>query len=151
MDSKPIDLNSHESSSLSRGTDLMSKPKIVVVVGPTASGKTGLAIELAKKFDGEVVSADSRQVYRGMDIGTAKVTEEEMDGIPHHLLDVADPTDVYTAADFKRDAEAAVAGILARGKLPIVAGGTFFYIDTLLGRVRLPEVMPDEALRAELA
>lgn len=128
----------------------MSKPKILIIVGPTASGKTGLAIELAKQFDGEVISADSRQVYKGLDIGSAKVTKEEMDGVPHHLLDVADPKDVYTAADFKRDAAIAIDDILARGKLPIICGGTFFYIDALLGKVSLPEVEPDMVLRAEL-
>jgi tRNA dimethylallyltransferase len=128
----------------------IEKPKILVIVGPTASGKTGLSIELAKQFNGEVVSADSRQVYRGMDIGSAKVTQTEMAGIPHHLLDVADPKETYTASDFKRDAEAAVEDILSRGKLPIVCGGTFFYVDTLLGKISLPEVEPDEELRAEL-
>ncbi len=128
----------------------MTKPKIIVIVGPTASGKTGLAIELAKKFDGEVVSADSRQVYKGLDIGSAKVTPEEMEGVPHHLLDVANPEEVYTAADYKRDATKATEDILARGKLPIICGGTFFYIDTLLGKVSIPEVEPNEELRAEL-
>ncbi|MEX2341145.1 MAG: tRNA (adenosine(37)-N6)-dimethylallyltransferase MiaA [Candidatus Paceibacterota bacterium] len=129
---------------------LNTKPKILVVVGPTASGKTGLSIELAKQFDGEVISADSRQVYRGMDIGSAKVTPEEMQGIPHHLLDIADPKEAYNASDFKRDAEVAVTDILSRGKLPIVCGGTFFYVDTLLGKFSLPEVEPNEELRAEL-
>lgn len=128
----------------------MSKPKILVIVGPTASGKTGLAIELAKRFNGEVISADSRQVYRGLDIGSAKVTKEEMDGVPHHLLDVADPKDVYNAADFKRDAKIAVDDILSRSKLPIICGGTFFYIDALLEKISLPEVEPDLELRAEL-
>ncbi|OGG85722.1 tRNA (adenosine(37)-N6)-dimethylallyltransferase MiaA [Candidatus Kaiserbacteria bacterium RIFOXYB1_FULL_46_14] len=128
----------------------LKKPKIVVVVGPTASGKTGMAVELAKRFNGEVVSADSRQVYRGMDIGTAKVTTEEMQGIPHHLLDVASPTEVYTASDFARDAKIVINDIISRGRLPIVAGGTFFYIDTLLGKVTVPEVPPDQVLRATL-
>ena len=122
----------------------------MVIVGPTASGKTSLAIELAKRFDGEVISADSRQVYKGLDIGSAKVTKEETDGVPHHLLDVADPKEVYTAADFKRDASAVIEDILSRGKLPIICGGTFFYIDALLGKVSLPEVPPNEELRAEL-
>ncbi len=152
----------------------MSKPKVLVIVGPTASGKTSLAIELAKQFNGgpphplfrsgyathsvqqksgcggEVISADSRQVYKGLDIGSAKVSKEEMDGVPHHLLDVADPKEVYTAADFKRDAQTAMADILGRGKLPIVCGGTFFYVDALLERVSLPEVEPDPDLRADL-
>ena len=89
-------------------------------------------------------------MYRGLDIGSAKVTQEEMDGRPHHLIDVADPKEVYTAADFKRDATIAVEDIIERGKLPIVCGGTFFYIDALLGKASLPDVEPDEELRAEL-
>jgi tRNA dimethylallyltransferase len=128
----------------------VNKPKILVIVGPTASGKTFLSIELAKRFGGEIVSADSRQVYRGLNIGTGKVTLEEMQGVPHHLLDVADPKDTYTVADYVRDGRTAVAGILERGKLPIVVGGTFFYIDALLGRVSSPEVPPNEALREHL-
>ncbi|MEZ4200672.1 MAG: tRNA (adenosine(37)-N6)-dimethylallyltransferase MiaA [Candidatus Paceibacterota bacterium] len=126
------------------------KPKLLVIVGPTASGKTGLAIKLAKQFKGEVVSADSRQVYRGLDIGTAKVTREEMDGVPHHLIDVADVDTIYTAADFKRDATAAVEAILERGNLPIIAGGTFFYVDTFLGKVTTPHIKPNPELREEL-
>ncbi|PIR86182.1 tRNA (adenosine(37)-N6)-dimethylallyltransferase MiaA, partial [Candidatus Kaiserbacteria bacterium CG10_big_fil_rev_8_21_14_0_10_44_10] len=127
-----------------------NKPKILVIVGPTASGKTSLSIELAKQFNGEVVSADSRQVYRGLDIGSAKVTKEEMDGVPHHLIDVAYPKNTYNASDFKSDAEVAISDILSRGKLPIICGGTFFYIDALLNKVSLPEVKPDEILRAKL-
>lgn len=126
------------------------KAKIVVVLGPTASGKTGLAVELAQEFDGEVISADSRQVYRGLDIGTEKVTKEEMGGVPHHLIDVCDPEDVYNAADFLRDANAAISDIINRGKLPIIAGGTYFYVAALLGKQQLAEVAPNEALRAEL-
>lgn len=126
------------------------KHKILVIAGPTASGKTSLSINLAKRFNGEVISADSRQVYKGLDIGSAKVTKDEMNGVPHHLLDVADPKQVYTASDFKRDAGAAIEDILSRGKLPIVCGGTFFYIDVLLGKASLPDVEPDEALRTEL-
>jgi len=128
----------------------LAKPKILVIVGSTASGKTGLAIELAKRFNGEVISADSRQVYRGLDIGTAKVTEEEMEGIPHHLINVANPMEGYSAANFKNDARTSINDIASRGKLPIVAGGTFFYVDTLLGRVSLPEVEPNQALRHSL-
>ena len=129
----------------------MNKPKIVVIVGPTASGKTALSITLAKQFQGEVISADSRQVYRSLDIGTEKVTKTEMQGVPHHLLDVVDPGTVYTATDFRLDATKAIAGIHKRGALPIVAGGTFFYIDVLLQKITFPEVPPDETLRAELA
>lgn len=128
----------------------INKLKIVVIVGPTASGKTSLAIDIAKEFSGEVISSDSRQVYKRLDIGTEKVTQEEMAGIPHHLLDVCDPKDVYTAADFKRDAEAAINEIDHLGNLPIVAGGTFFYVDMLLGRITTPEVPPNPDLRDEL-
>ena len=124
--------------------------KIVVIVGPTASGKTSLSIKIAKQFNGEVISADSRQVYRGMDLGSGKVTQDEMAGIPHHLLDVADPMDVYTASDFVRDATASIDDIVKRGNLPIVAGGTFFYVDSLLNRYSLPEVPPNPKLRSEL-
>ncbi len=126
------------------------KQKIVVIVGPTASGKTSLSIELARKFNGEVVSADSRQVYRGLDIGTGKVTTEEMQGIPHHLLDVADPNETHTVADFVRDGRRAVGDILSRGRLPIIVGGTFLYVDALLGKISTPEVPPNEAFRAKL-
>lgn len=127
------------------------KNKLLVIVGPTASGKTALAVELAKQFNGEVISADSRQVYRGMDIGTAKVTKEEMDSVPHHLLDITDPKDIYTAADFKKDAIVAIEDIRARDKLAIICGGTFFYIDALLGKTSLPEVEINKKLRSELA
>lgn len=128
----------------------MDTPKILVIVGPTASGKTSLSIELAEKFNGEIVSADSRQVYRGLDIGTGKVTREEMQGVPHHLLDVADPHEVYTVHDFVRDGRTAIADILSRGKLPIIVGGTFFYIDALLGTATMPEVPPNAKLREAL-
>lgn len=128
----------------------MSKPKVIAIVGPTASGKTALSINLATRFNGEVISADSRQVYRGMDLGTGKVTTEEMASIPHHLLDIADPkTDTYTGADFVRDARAAITDITNRGKLSIIAGGTFFYLDLLRGLRSSAPVPPNEALRAE--
>ena len=106
--------------------------KIVVICGPTASGKTALSIALAKAFDGEVVSADSMQIYRRMDIGTAKPSLEERDGVPHHMLDVADPGEPYSVARYAQEAGACVEDILARGKLPIVCGGTGLYIDGLL-------------------
>ncbi len=129
---------------------MFSKPKIIALVGPTASGKTALAVELAKRFNGEVISADSRQVYRGLDIGSGKVTEAEMAGIPHHLLDVAELTDTYTAADFVRDSKAAIADIISRGKIPIIAGGTFFYLDLLRGKMQTAAVEPNPTLQAEL-
>lgn len=121
-----------------------------MIVGSTASGKSSLAVSLAEQCNGEVISADSRQVYRGLDVGTAKVTKEETQEVPHHLLNVVDVRDVYTAADFVRDAQAIITDITARGKLPIIAGGTFFYVDLLLGRATMPPVPPDPQLRSVL-
>lgn len=126
------------------------KPKIVNVVGTTASGKSDLAIELAKKFAGEVISADSRQVYINLDVGTAKVTKAEMQEIPHYLLDLLPPTQVYSVEDFKKDAEKAISAIIQQRKLPIIAGGTFYYTDALLGRVSTSSVPPNHNLRVEL-
>jgi len=128
----------------------MPKPKIIAILGPTASGKTALAIELAKQINGEVISADSRQVYCGLDIGSGKVTQEEMQGIPHHLIDIIDPVDTYSGADFVRDAKAAVTDITARGKVPIIAGGTFFYVDLLRGKQSTAPVPQNLVLQAEL-
>lgn len=125
----------------------MINSKVIVVVGPTSSGKTSLSIFLAKKFNGEIVSADSRQVYKGLDIGTGKVTKDEMQDVPHHILDVMDPADTYTVANFVKDAEIAIASILKNKHLPIITGGTFLYIDVLLGRISAPEVPPNKALR----
>lgn len=126
------------------------KPKIITIVGPTASGKTSLSLLIAEKFSGEVINADSRQVYKGLDIGTEKITKDEMAGVPHHLLDVAEIERVYTATEFKRDAEIAIAEITKRGNIPIIAGGTFFYIDTLLGSKSAAPVPPNPQLRAKL-
>jgi tRNA dimethylallyltransferase len=130
---------------------MKQKPKIIAVVGPTASGKSDLAVELARVFSGEVISADSRQVYRGMDIGTGKITEEEMKGVKHHLLDVASPKRTLTVAQYKQKADAAVRNILKRGKLPILCGGTGFYIQAVTDGVLLPEVKPNPLLRKQLA
>lgn len=119
------------------------------VVGPTASGKSKRAVELAKELDGEVISVDSRQVYRMLDIGTEKITEEEMAGIPHHLIDIRDPKDAYSAGDFVKDADALISSIRERGKEPILAGGTHFYFDALL--YGLPGAFePNPLLRQEL-
>ena len=107
-------------------------PQVVCVVGPTASGKTALGVWLAKHYNGEVVSCDSMQIYRRMDIGTAKPTREEMDGVPHHMIDVADPVEDYSAERYRREAVPVVDDILARGKLPIIVGGTGLYPDALL-------------------
>lgn len=121
--------------------------KVIVIVGTNASGKSSLAIELGKKYNGEVISADSRQVYTGLDIATGKTTKEEMDGIPHHLIDVIDPNETYTAADFAKDGNKALEDILSRAKLPIIAGGTGFYIDALLNPSLLASVPPNKELR----
>lgn len=124
--------------------------KVIVIVGPTASGKSAYAVKLAKKIDGEVISADSRQVYKGLDIGTGKIAEKEMRGVPHHLLDVVSPRKVFTAQQFVQLGRSAIEDILARGKTPIICGGTGFYIDALLGRMPLPNVPPNPALRKKL-
>jgi tRNA dimethylallyltransferase len=129
---------------------MANKPKIIAIVGPTAAGKTSLSITIAKHVHGEVISADSRQVYEGMDIGTSKVTEAEMDGVSHHLLDIAKPMEVYTAADFTRDANRAITDITSRDKTPIIAGGTFFYLDLLRGKMQAAPVEPDQELRTKL-
>jgi tRNA dimethylallyltransferase len=128
----------------------MKKPKVVSIVGPTSSGKTSLSIAIAKRFNGEVISADSRQVYQGMDLGTGKVTLDEMLGVPHHLIDIAQPNDIYTAAQFKNDATKAIDEISSRGHLPIIAGGTFFYLDVLRGKMQPAPVEPNEGLRTHL-
>jgi len=127
-----------------------SKPTVIAVVGPTASGKTSLSINLAQKFHGEVIACDSRTVYKYMDIGTAKPTVEERKGVPHHMLDVAEPDRVYTVAEFQREGTEAINSILSRGKLPIVAGGTGFYSRALLEGLCIPEVPPQEELRESL-
>lgn len=126
------------------------KPKVIVICGPTASGKTALSIELAKKMDGEIVSADSMQIYKDMDIGSAKPTKEEMDGIKHYLLDFVSPEDRYSVADYKKDATLAINEIIQKGKTPIVVGGTGLYIDSLIYNIDYPEIEFDEEYRKSL-
>lgn len=130
---------------------MRGKPKVIAIVGPTSSGKSDLAVALARRLRGEVVSADSRQVYRGIDLISGKITKAEMKGIRHHLLDVAHPKRSYSNSLFVRDGKKAIADIIARGKLPIVVGGTGFYIDALLRGLSLPEVPPNLTLRKQLA
>ncbi|MEN9613769.1 MAG: tRNA delta(2)-isopentenylpyrophosphate transferase, tRNA dimethylallyltransferase [Candidatus Parcubacteria bacterium] len=127
------------------------KPKIIVILGPTAVGKSDLAVVLARKYNGEVISADSRQVYGGLDIGTGKITVEEMQGVPHHLLDVADPQTVFTVEHYKKLAQKAIIDIVKRGKVPIICGGTGFYIHYLIDDVSIVDVPPNKALRTELS
>ena len=123
---------------------------VVAIVGPTASGKTTLAIALAQRFNGEIVSADSRQVYRGMNIGTAKPTEEELRAVPHYCIDIKDPNEDYAVAEYKADAIAAIRGILARKKLPIMVGGTGLYMKAVLENLDIPKIAANPTLRAEL-
>ena len=120
------------------------KPKVVVIVGPTASGKTALSIELAKKINGEIISSDSMQIYKDMDIGTAKVTKEEAEGIKHYLIDCVSPDERYTVSDFKKDAENAIEEILAKGKTPIVVGGTGLYVNSLIYGIEYQDMKFDE-------
>lgn len=124
--------------------------KIIVLVGPTASGKTALAVQLAHRFDGEVVSADSMQVYRGMDIGTAKPTVEEREGIVHHMLDVADPSEDFSVARYVAMADPVLQDILSRGKVPILAGGTGLYVDSLIAGRNFAPFEADSGLRQGL-
>lgn len=133
-------------------TPRAARPKILVVLGPTAVGKSDMAVAIARQFNGEIISADSRQVYVGMDIGTGKITKKEMHGIPHHLLDVLSPTAKkrFTVTDFQALAYEAIDDILKRGKLPIVCGGTGFYIQSIVDGTVLPDVPVNPALRKKL-
>lgn len=125
----------------------MKKPTIIVVCGPTAVGKSDYAVTLAKKYNGEIISADSRQVYRGLNLGTGKITKKEMQGIPHHLLDVVSPQKNFTVTEFQDYGEKAIASILKKGKTPIICGGTGFYIDALVYTIKFPNVAPNHLLR----
>lgn len=125
--------------------------RLVAVVGPTAAGKSALALALAQRFGGEIVNADSRQIYRGMDIGTAKPSAETRDLLPHHLYDIADPADSYSLALYRRDARAALEDIWSRGRLAWLVGGTGQYVWALLEAWQVPDVAPQPELRAELA
>ena len=131
-------------------TENLKKSKIIAVVGPTASGKTAFAVNLAHQINGEIVSADSRLVYKGFDIGTAKPTLKEREGIPHYMIDIAEPETDYSAGLYLKDAEKIIKDILSRGKVPIVAGGTGLYLNILLMNYDLPKVEPDYDLREKL-
>jgi tRNA dimethylallyltransferase len=129
---------------------MSEKGKVLIILGPTASGKSDIAVALAKKFNGEIVSADSRQVYKGLNIGSGKTTKKEMKGVGHYLLDVANPKKRFTVSEYINLANHAIAKIIDRGKLPIICGGTGFYIDALLGDKQIPEVPPNDKLRKQL-
>ncbi len=126
------------------------KPKLLVIYGPTACGKTALTIELAKKYNGEVVNADSRQIYRGMNIWTGKVTHEEMDWIPHHMIDIRDISEMYGVGEFAPEARSIIEDIHTRWKLPILSGWTGLFIDSVVGNFTIPEVKADWQYRDEL-
>jgi tRNA dimethylallyltransferase len=128
-----------------------NRPKLIAIVGPTASGKSALAIEIAKDIDGEIISADSRQFYKGMNIGTGKVTKEEMQGITHHLIDFLEPDDVYTLFDFQRDAFQVISDVVQRGKVPLLVGGTGLFVDSVIENYQLSATGVDTTLRDELA
>lgn len=126
------------------------KPKVIVICGPTASGKTALSIQLAKEINGEIISADSMQIYKYMDIGSAKVTKEEMQGIKHYMLDVVEPNKRYSVAEYKLEAEKCIEEILSRNKTPIVIGGTGLYIDALIYGIEFSDIKIDEEYRKYL-
>lgn len=128
----------------------MEKQPLIIITGPTAVGKTALSVRLAKEIGGEIISADSMQVYRHMDIGSAKVTKEEMDGVPHHLIDILEPSEEFNVVTFQKLAREAMEGIYARGAVPIVAGGTGFYIQALLYDIDFTETEEDETFRGEM-
>ena len=124
--------------------------KLIVIAGTNASGKSGLGVELAVRYGGEIVSADSRQVFRGLDLGSGKITKEEMRGVPHHLIDVCEPGDFFSMADFQRQAYAAIDGVIARGKLPFLVGGTGLYVASVADGYELSDRAPDLELLARL-
>ena len=128
----------------------MNKPKVIVICGPTASGKTTLSIQLAQKINGEIISSDSMQIYKDMNIGTAKPDQQEMQGIKHYLLYFVEPNQRYSVADYKKDAENAIEDILQKGKVPIIVGGTGLYVDSLIYGIEYPNIEFDENYRKEL-
>ncbi|MFJ8087193.1 tRNA (adenosine(37)-N6)-dimethylallyltransferase MiaA [Lysinibacillus sp. NPDC095746] len=127
--------------------DKLQQAEVVAIVGPTASGKTALSIELAKKYNGEIINGDSMQIYRGLDIGTAKITEEEMEGVPHHLLSFKEPTESFSVADYQKLVRAKIAEIQACGKLPIIVGGSGLYVQAVLYDFQFTEEQVDEVAR----
>lgn len=129
----------------------MHKPKIIVILGQTATGKSDFAVEVAKEVNGEIISADSRQVYKGMDLGTGKITKKEMQGIPHYMLDIVSPKNkTFSVSDFQKLANKKIKEILDKGKIPIICGGTGYYIDSIIKNTSFPEVPPNKKLRKEL-
>ncbi len=128
----------------------MNKRKIITIIGQTSTGKSDFAVEIAKLINGEIISADSRQVYKGMNLGTGKITKKEMGGIPHHLLDVISPRNIFSVNNFQKIANKKITEIINQGKIPIICGGTGFYIDSIVNGIAFPEVPPNKKLRKEL-
>ncbi len=128
----------------------MEKPKIIVVLGPTSSGKSELAVKIARKFNGEIISADSRQVYKNMDIGSGKITRKEMMSVPHHLLNVASPKQTFSVSKYQKLAKKSLERIIKKSKLPIICGGTGLYIDAVIYDYKFPEIPPNQKLRQKL-
>lgn len=128
----------------------MNKRKIITIIGQTSTGKSDFAVEIAKLINGEIISADSRQVYKGMNLGTGKITKKEMKGIPHHLLDVISPRNIFSVNNFQKIANKKITEIINQGKIPIICGGTGFYIDSIVNGIAFPEVPPNKKLRKEL-
>ncbi len=126
------------------------KPRVIVILGPTATGKSNLAVQIAKKYNGEIISADSRQVYTGLNIGTGKITKKEMQGVPHHMLDVANPKKRYDISTWQKETKKIISNIYSRNKLPIICGGTGFYIQSIVENFILPKVPPNKKLREKL-
>jgi len=124
--------------------------KVIVILGQTSTGKSDFAVEIAKQINGEVISADSRQVYKGMDLGTGKITKKEMQKVPHYLLDVSSPSRIFTVNNYKKLADKKIEEIIKNKKIPIICGGTGFYIDTVVNNVIFPDVKPDPILRTKL-
>jgi len=124
--------------------------KLIVILGPTASGKSNMSIKLAKKFNGEIISADSRQIYKEMNIGTAKIKKKEMEIIPHHLIDIIKPNEEFTLADFKEKVVKIIKDIQKRNKIPFLVGGTGLYIQVIVDNLQIPKVKPDKKLRFKL-
>jgi len=131
-------------------SNMSNKKKVVIILGPNASGKSNLGVFLAKKVNGEIISADSRQVYKNLDVGSGKITKKEMRGVPHHCLDIVNPEKIFTAHDFKNCAQKAIEKIWKKNKIPIIVGGTGFYIDAAVGMVNLSNVPPNPKLRKQL-
>jgi tRNA dimethylallyltransferase len=134
----------------SRVKDMTNHKPLVVIVGPTAVGKTALSIRLAKKFHGEIVSGDSMQVYRGMDIGTAKIMQQEREGIPHHMIDIVNPDDSFSVADFQAEAKQVISSLHAQNKLPLLVGGTGLYVNAVMYNYHFTEAQGDPVFREEM-